>query len=243
MSPNFVNGESAKPSSPIDEFLYILGHDIRSSVRALVEIPKWIEEDLFEVDVKVSQDVVENLSLLNTHTARLDQMLTDLLTYSKVVEGKPRSILSLQKCLELMLQRLSVPDGFEIHTNLKIDSIVFHKGDFILLLTSIFSNSIKHHSGPRGQIDFVSWLDGDYLKFSIQDDGPGVDAQFRDRIFEPMKTLKPRDEVEGSGMGLSTVKRITQVNGGNLRWIPSRHPQGFGLEFSFPLSMAKTTEL
>ncbi|MEM9988339.1 MAG: sensor histidine kinase, partial [Pseudomonadota bacterium] len=55
-----------------------------------------------------------------------------------------------------------------------------------------------------------------YHQFTIQDDGPGIPQKFQDRIFEMFQTLKPRDEVEGSGIGLSIVKKLIETANGKI---------------------------
>ena len=53
--------------------------------------------------------------------------------------------------------------------------------------------------------------------FAVADDGPGIEPQYHERIFEIYQTLKPRDEVEGSGIGLTVVKKIVESRGGAVR--------------------------
>jgi signal transduction histidine kinase len=80
--------------------------------------------------------------------------------------------------------------------------------------------------------------DGSMTEFKVADNGPGIPEQFRSRVFGMFQTLKPRDEVEGSGMGLAIVKKLVERQGGSI-WL-TEGPGGTGLavHFTWP-SIAK----
>jgi signal transduction histidine kinase len=72
--------------------------------------------------------------------------------------------------------------------------------------------------------------EGAMVAFSVEDDGPGVPAQYHDKVFEMFRTLKPRDQVEGSGMGLAMVRKNVEIFGGTVTLHSS---QGCGAKFQF----------
>src|SRR6185436_14615620 len=80
-------------------------------------------------------------------------------------------------------------------------------------------NSIKHHHNPStGRVEIhaeIKTQDRDKLvEFVVSDNGPGIEAKFHQRIFEMFQTLQPRDQVEGSGVGLALVKKLVESRGG-----------------------------
>jgi signal transduction histidine kinase len=68
---------------------------------------------------------------------------------------------------------------------------------------------------------------------SVADDGPGIDAAYHIRIFQLFQTLKPRDEIEGSGMGLALVKKTVESRGGQVQ-VASTAGQGAVFRFRWP---------
>ena len=74
----------AIPSRDFEDFIYLISHDVRNSVRALIEVPVWITEDLQDEGYKIQGQLAEHIGLMNTHTRRLDRMLNDLLVYSRI---------------------------------------------------------------------------------------------------------------------------------------------------------------
>jgi signal transduction histidine kinase len=57
---------------------------------------------------------------------------------------------------------------------------------------------------------------GEFFDFRVRDNGPGIPAQFQERIWGIFQTLQPRDKVEGTGIGLSVVKKIVETRGGRV---------------------------
>jgi signal transduction histidine kinase len=82
------------------------------------------------------------------------------------------------------------------------------------VLHHLIDNAIKHHDLPRSSITVAVSDAGNHWRFTVTDDGPGIPEQYRRSIFALFKALKPRDDVEGSGMGLAIVRRIVHQLGG-----------------------------
>ena len=74
------------------------------------------------------------------------------------------------------------------------------------------------------------------MEFTVSDNGAGIDPRFHTRIFEIFKTLKPRDEVEGSGMGLAVVKKLVESRGGTIQ-VTSAVNEGASFRFPWPISI------
>ena len=99
------------------------------------------------------------------------------------------------------------------------------------MFRNLIGNAVKHHPGPEGRIVVSCQEEGDRYVFAIEDDGEGIPQQYAERVFEMFQTLKPRDQVEGSGMGLAIVNRIVQWQGGRVWFEPA--PSGRGTVFKF----------
>ena len=221
-------------SKEFEDFIYLLSHDIRNSVRALLEVPQWIQDDLIEAGVRINGPLEENLALMNTHTRRLDRMLIDLLVYSRAGRMQVVKPVDIAESIAIVLDQLSVPVGFKIDMDLKCDTIRMGERDILTLMSALISNSIKHHDQPGGRIIVSSVQKMGECILTIVDDGPGIEERYRDRVFEVMTTLKPRDEVEGSGMGLAVVRKIVDIYGGEIGWPPNNKGRGTAIELRFP---------
>jgi len=81
---------------------------------------------------------------------------------------------------------------------------------------NLVSNAIKHNASPGGTLSIEGFDDETIFRFIFSDNGPGIDPAYHGKIFEMFQTLHSRDVVEGSGMGLALVKRMTQRQKGKI---------------------------
>lgn len=222
-------------SKDFEDFIYILSHDIRSSVRALLELPQWIKEDLISEGHAITGSLAENIDLMNVHTRRLDRMLIDLLSHSRVGRMQTVQPNDLEAVLENVLDELVCPKGLKISTDIQCKFLRMGEVDVMTFFSTLISNAIKHHDRQTGKIHISSQELGRECVIRIEDDGPGIPLKNRDRVFEAMTTLKPRDEVEGSGMGLAIVRKIVDVYGGQVCFGNPTEERGTILEFRFQI--------
>lgn len=218
-----------------EEFVYLLSHDVRNSVRAVRELPNWIREDLIDEGINLPAGVSESFAMLETHTNRLDRMLSDLLVYSRVGKNQSTEHVNLAQAIETAISTAQIPDTFLITTALACPTIAVGRRDLSTLLQALLSNAVKHHSATTGKIHITSELIGSECQISFADDGPGIPAACQAKVFKIMTTLKSRDEVEGSGMGLPIVKKIVDFYGGHCWWETSEVHSGAALFLRFPM--------
>lgn len=236
-SANGVPPDAATRSSDrseMDDFIYLISHDVRASVRALLELPQWIEEDLQEAGISTGGSVGSSIELMNRHAGRLDRMLVDLLAYSRVGRMQTAQALEIEDVLEDVLDQVNVPARFKVTRQLDQRTLTMGDRDLSLLLSALISNACKHHDRDEGRIHIACEVSGDRSVIRVSDDGPGIDDAYAERVFAPMTTLRPRDEVEGSGMGLAQVQKIARFYGGGVRIVPSCFDRGTGIEAQLP---------
>jgi signal transduction histidine kinase len=104
------------------------------------------------------------------------------------------------------------------------------------VLRNLINNAIKHHDSGHGTVWVSVVADERFYTFSVSDDGPGIPAQYSEKVFTMFTTLKPRDEVEGSGMGLAIVKKIVLAVGGNIQ-LDTVVGKGANFIFTWPIDM------
>jgi signal transduction histidine kinase len=102
-----------------------------------------------------------------------------------------------------------------------------------LIFRNLLGNAIKHHDCATGHITITGQEAESFVEFAVSDDGPGIPRAYHDRIFQMFQTLRPRDEVEGSGMGLALVKKTLEVHGEAIR-VESAPGRGTTFRFIWP---------
>jgi signal transduction histidine kinase len=95
---------------------------------------------------------------------------------------------------------------------------------------NLMSNAIKYAQSPDTCIQVSVRDGGKYYEFAIEDNGPGIAPEFHNKIWGIFQRLEARDKVEGTGVGLSIVKKIVESRGGKV-WLESE--LGAGATFCF----------
>jgi PAS domain S-box-containing protein len=201
-----------KSNNDLDEFAYITSHDLKAPLNAIKRLVSWIEEDATEV---LQGDSLEHFGMIKNRIDRMNMLLKDLLDYSRVGknDGLPQK-LSLQETAKNCCVSLDIPDNFIVD----IDDVylVLPKVPLELVLTNLISNAIKHHDEDSGRINIkCEQLKHDY-QISVTDDGPGIEPALHEKVFMKFQTLKPRDELEASGLGLAIVEKVLANYLGNI---------------------------
>ncbi len=222
--------ELKRSNTELEQFAYVASHDLRAPLRGIDNLASWIESDLAEA---MNDESRENMMLLRGRISRLETLLDDLLAFSRVGRSDEK--------IELVDVKSAVAEEFDLVLQGKDFTLVL-EGDFpdfetaktplCQVLRNLMSNAIKHHDHDRGRITVsVSEREDRYL-FSVKDDGPGIDPEFHERIFGVFQTLRGRDQVEGSGMGLAIVQKQLLVAGSSVE-ILSNPEQERGARFIF----------
>ncbi len=224
-----IQQELSRSNQDLEQFAYVASHDLKAPLRAIEILVEWLQEDLCNY---TGGEVQENLGLLKSRTARLHQLLDDLLEYSRAGR-KPSEIANIDSRLlvEDLFDLLAPPETMTMTADSSLPVLNAHHAPLEQVLRNLVNNAIKHHPTGRGSIKVYAKDKDDEVLFAVEDDGAGIPQEFSEKIFQMFQTLKPRDEVEGSGMGLSIVKRIVEWQGGRI-WFHGG-PGGAGTVFKF----------
>lgn len=223
--------ELSRSNHDLEQFAYVASHDLKAPLRAIEVLVDWLREDLVSVQ---TGDVQENLVLLGQRTARLSRLLDDLLAYSRAgrCSGDAVEIDTRQLVLDIA-SLLSPPATLRIEADASLPTLVTWSAPLEQVLRNLINNAIKHHPTKEGVVRvWAEKHDGQFV-FNVEDDGAGIPLEYADKIFQMFQTLKPRDEVEGSGMGLAIVKRLVERQGGRVWFRPGRGGVGTVFKFSW----------
>ena len=223
----------AAVNKELEQFAYAASHDLKAPLRVIDNASKWLEEDLA---AHLTGENRENMQLLRGRIGRMEKLLDDLLEYSRVgrtTDGRYAESIPGDVLMHNVLALLSPPESFVVDVSPAFAGIQVCRMPLQQILMNLVSNAIKHHDKKAGRIEVtVEDIGADYA-FAVKDDGPGIPTQFQDEVFKMFQTLKPRDQVEGSGMGLAMVLKNVEIYGGTLR-LDSAEGQGSVFRFTWP---------
>ena len=222
-----------RSNAELDQFAYVASHDLRAPLRVIRNASRWIEEDLGD---QLDDETVENINLMRSRIDRMDQLLTDLLAHSRIGrEASDDRTITGDEMLKEIIELIDAPDGFTITASEGFTGMVMQKIPLQTVLLNLVSNAVKHHDQPIGTVFMdLGWTDDGVARFSVTDDGPGIAKEFHERIFGMFQTLRARDEVEGSRIGLAFVKKIVAIAGGKID-LKSTPGEGSSFAFTWPV--------
>ncbi|MCO6188302.1 PAS domain S-box protein [Rhizobium sp. L1K21] len=228
-----LTGMLAQSNKELDDFAYVASHDLKAPLRVIDNASTWLMEDLED---KLDEDSRENLTLIRSRVLRMERLLDDLLEYSRIgrkLAVDKEEIVSGSQLLDDVVHLLTPGEDRNIIVGRDFADIRLPKMPLQQIFLNLIGNAIKHaESGKELRVEVgVEEMEGTY-RFSVKDNGPGIPAEYHQQIFQMFQTLKPRDVVEGSGMGLAIVRKHIEQHGGRI-WLDSREGEGTTFYFTW----------
>ncbi len=225
--------ELARSNNELKHFAYVASHDLREPLRMITSFLQLLEK---RYNDQLDQDANEFIGFAVDGAKRLDDMIKDLLEYSKVtqkeIEFKKVDINKVLEQTKLNLKYIIDANHAKInYTNLPIIS-----GDEMLielLFQNIISNSIKYRNAEPPKIDISVINKSNKYLFAIKDNGIGMSEEHLERIFTIFQRLHSKDEYEGTGIGLAIAEKIVHQHGGKI-WAKSELGKGTTFYFTIP---------
>lgn len=221
-----------KNNKNLDQFSYVVAHDLKAPLRGISNLVEWIEDDL---KGKMDPSTEQHLKLLRSRVSRLENLIQGILMYAKA--GK--STINNQQIdtkafigeiIELLHPPKNVHIAFEGNWPLlETDPIRFHQ-----VFSNLIGNAIKYNNKPQINILIGCSRNEQTFEFYIQDNGNGIEAEYHQKIFHLFETLASSDKEEGSGIGLSIVKSIIDELDGKIR-VESKINEGSKFIVQWPI--------
>lgn len=219
-------------NAELENFAYVASHDLKAPLRAIDNLATWIGEDLPNT---VQGEVHEHLDLMRARVGRMQSLLDDLLQFSRA--GRKNGDLGqiqVDRLVRDQFELIGAPEGFVLEAR-RLPELRTYGTPLGTVFRNLLSNAIKHHDRDTGRIMVSAAERGGIIEFSVEDDGPGIADEYQERVFGLFQTLRPRDQVEGSGMGLALVKKLVEARGGRVRLASSPPARGATFTFTWPI--------
>src|SRR3989338_6938927 len=229
--------ELEKANKELDNFVYTASHDLRAPLRGISSFASFIEEDYSD---KLDAQGKDYLNEIRKSTTRMDELIEDLLELSKIsrIKNQYENV-----PIADLIQEVKVRIEFDLHDH-KSELIVSGEMPVIycdrIKMTEVFfnliNNAIKFSSKIAGQtprVEIGCRTEPEKTVFYVKDNGIGIDPQYQEQIFEIFRRLHTETEYEGTGAGLSIVKRVVDDYGGKI-WVESELGKGATFWFEIP---------
>jgi signal transduction histidine kinase len=201
-----------KTRKELNEFVSLASHDIKAPLNAINNLADWLLED---IGSDINPKSLNHLMMIKKRVMRAKLLISDLSTYSRLGNDRePYTNLKLDEIAQICAAQANIG---KFQFDVDNCDVTLPKQSFISVLTHLISNAVKHHPSDTGKICIKCHKLLSIYQIDVIDDGHGINPQDHSHVFEKLKTLKPRDDVEGSGMGLAIVEKALSAYGGRIR--------------------------
>ncbi|MFN3403192.1 MAG: ATP-binding protein [Cytophagaceae bacterium] len=222
--------ELERKNRELDQFAYVVSHDLKAPLRGIYNIFHWIHEDLSN---EISGELKKYHEMMKGRVQRLESLITGLLEYARI--GRVTNPMEKVKVKELLKEigEMVVPRGFKYQLIEPLPDLKTEKIRLNQVFTNLISNAVKYHGSNEGTITVSCRELEEEYEFSVKDDGIGIAPEYHEKIFMIFQTLREKNEKESTGVGLAIVKKIIEDQKGSIRVI-SNTGEGATFIFTWP---------
>lgn len=193
-----------------DGFISKITHDLRAPLRALRELPTWVEEDLSRAPGEVPAEVRKMLAMMRTEATRLDLLVVGLSTWARLGRTEERAWTEMGEVAACWEGKLAA--------DIRLGGVAMEAGHLRLVLDQLVGNAFEHgEAASLGATLTVAPGTEGAAVIAVSDRGPGLAEGDRQRVLAPLAKLGGGTSGKGGGMGLALVARVAELYGGTFR--------------------------
>lgn len=221
-----------KSNQELEQFAYVVSHDLKAPLRGIATLASWIAEDNRD---RLDDEGRQNLELLTSRVKRMSALIDGILEYSRIGRvDEEQQVTDLKVLVKEVIDLLAVPPSVSVCIEGEWPMLKCAKIQMSQVFQNLISNAVKFIDKPEGRV-VVRAESGDGLwKFSVEDNGPGIEEKYFDRIFQLFQTLDTAKSHDSTGVGLTLVKKIVEYHNGSI-WIESEVGKGTKFIFTLPV--------
>ena len=209
----------------LEQFAYVASHDLQEPLRMISGYLALLEKRYRAILDDKGREFIGHAV---DGAERMHALINALLAYSRVDRGEaPQETINASEALTEALDYLR-PKLTEAGAEVVSDPLPNVLGDrlqLVQLFQNLIGNAVKYRGQQPPRIRIAAERDGERWRFTVSDNGIGIDPAHHERIFEIFQRLHTRGEYPGTGIGLAICKKIIERHGGRL-WVESRKDKG-----------------
>ena len=215
-----------RSNEELKEYAHIVSHDLKSPLRSIAALSSWIKMDNLDCFDKNSLEYFDDLEMT---LEKMEGLISDVLKFSKVESKDQEEEVDLDFLVRDLIKMLYVPDNITVKILSKLPSVRGDKTKLQQIFQNLISNAVKFNNKENGIITIRVEDQNSFYKFTITDNGIGIDKKHFDKIFKIFQSLK--EAKDSSGIGLSIVKKIVNLYQGEI-WLESEINKGTTFYFT-----------
>ncbi len=224
----------SRTNKQLNEFAHLAAHDLKTPLRGIGTLAQWLYTDYY---YKFDENGHRQIDLLVKRVRRMDNIINAILQYSSTARDKLKERkVDLDILLKAVIDKINPPENIKITINKTLPVLVCEEEHLWQIFRNLISNAVKFSDKPQTNIIIDVEDEKHFWKFSVADNGPGIEPQHFERIFRLFQMLNNRDDVESEGIGLTLTKKIVELYDGKI-WLTSKVGVGSTFFFTLPKQM------
>jgi light-regulated signal transduction histidine kinase (bacteriophytochrome) len=204
---------------------------LKAPLRGIKTLANWILADCAD---KLGDQANEQINLLLDRVERMYNLIEGALQYSRLGQTKGKQIqVNLNNFVPEIINMVVPPENITVTIENELPVIEFEETHIMQVFQNLLSNAIKYMDKPKGWIKIGCVEQDGFWKFSVADNGPGIEDKHFEKIFKIFQALPTSPMFEGTGVGLTIAKKIVELYNGKI-WVESKVGQGSTFFFTLP---------
>jgi PAS domain S-box-containing protein len=218
----------------LDDFTYVVSHDLKEPLISVEGYSKILLNDYKD---KIDDTGSEYLGSVVQSSTRMKNLINDLLTLSRLGRvAETLEIVSVDDIVKAILQDFQFTlkeKNVVMHVKSPLPKVHYNETQLSMVFRNLISNAIKFNQKANPRIDISVVDEEDQYVFAVADNGIGIQSEYFDKIFMIFQRLHRSEDYQGTGAGLTIVKRIIEKHRGRI-WVDSVHGKGTTFSFTIP---------
>ena len=228
----------------LNDFAYVVSHDLKAPLRAIDSLARWLLADYGD---KFDAGGREQMNLLVGRVDRMRALIDGILQYSRAGRLRTEDVpVDLGALVPEVIESIAPPAHIKVTVEGRFPVVTGDKVRFEQVFQNLLSNAVKYMDKPQGDVRIGCALEPEptddgrrFCRCHVADNGPGIAEKDFERVFRLFQTLRPRDDADSTGVGLSVVKKIVETGGGRV-WLESVVGKGTTFYFTLPVATAES---
>ncbi|MDG1572477.1 ATP-binding protein [Robiginitalea sp. M366] len=210
-----TNQDLQQKNTELQDFAHILSHDLKSPIQGILSLTEFMQQDMA---LNKLDELPFFLQTIQERVIRMNSLIEGILEFSKIgLEKSKKEDIDLNALVRDAFTDILPPEGFTYRIADTLPTVHNIRVLYVQLFSNLISNAVKYNDKVQGEIT-IGYEEGlDFHAFRVSDNGPGISESYHEKIFELFQTLNPADQIQGTGVGLSIVKKIVTLLEGSIR--------------------------
>jgi PAS domain S-box-containing protein len=219
----------------LESFAYSVSHDLRAPLRSIEGFSRALMDDYRE---RLDEDGRDFLNRIVNGAVRMDRLINDLLTYSRLGRrGVEYELVDLNELVAVIREELGESIDAargRLDVSGELPEVPGDRSMLLVLLQNLVGNAVKYHrAGVAPEVNISSHTRNGDCVVAVRDNGIGLDTKYQQKVFDIFQRLHTEDEYPGTGIGLASAKKVVEAHGGRI-WYESEPGHGTTFYFKLP---------